>query len=88
MAHSRIMLTCKKCGGQICIGKKFVGAYYSVNEKLLETINDFYENHEDCLQPEDLVWTDAKDYFMILEEGDDPKEFINTIQEEQGENDE
>lgn len=72
MANSRIMLTCKHCGEQFCIGKGYLGAYFTRNEKMFEQLNDFYDKHErgECCDNIDCS-DDAKNHFVILEEGDE-----------------
>jgi hypothetical protein len=71
MANSRIMLTCKHCGGQFVIGKGYCGSYITTNEKMYEQLNEFYSKHSmgECADEFDCS-IDAKDHFLILEEGD------------------
>lgn len=71
MANSRIMLTCKHCGEQFVIGKGYLGSYFTRNEKMYEQLNEFYSKHSmgECADEIDCS-DDAKDHFLILEEGD------------------
>lgn len=71
MANSRIMLTCKHCGEQFAIGKGYFGSYFTRNEKMNEQLNEFYSKHSmgECTGEIDCS-DDAKDHFVILEEGD------------------
>lgn len=76
MANSRIMLTCKHCGEQICIGKGYFGSYHTGNEQIFDTLNEFYENHAHGSCGEIDCSDDAKNHFVILEEGDELNEQI------------
>ena len=71
MANSRIMLTCKHCGKQIVIGKGYFGEYYTGNKNMSNDLNDFYLEHRMgiCTREFDCS-DDAKNHFLILEEGD------------------
>ena len=71
MANSRIMLTCKHCGEQLVLGKGYFGSYFTQNEKMYERLNDFFEKHRMGECSEDIDCSDdAKNHFVILEEGD------------------
>ena len=72
MANSRIMLTCKHCGEQFCIGKGYLGSYFTRNEEMFEQLNEFYDKHKmgECSDDIDCS-DDAKNHFVILEEGDE-----------------
>ena len=71
MANSRIMLTCKHCGEQFVIGKGYQGSYFTLNEKIYEQLNEFYEKHsKGGCSDEFNCSDDAKNHFAILEEGD------------------
>ena len=74
MANSRIMLTCKHCGGQLVIAKGDFGHYYTYDDVGL-ALTDFFEKHGygKCLgenADENCFSNDAKDHFVILEKGD------------------
>lgn len=71
MANSRIMLTCNHCGEQFAIGNGYFGSYFTRNDKLHEQLNEFYSKHSmgNCTY-EINCSDDAKDHFLILEEGD------------------
>lgn len=71
MANSRIMLTCKHCGGQMVLGKGFLGSYHTVEENKAAQLNDFFEKHEKGKCSEEGCCSDnARDHFIILEEGE------------------
>lgn len=71
MANSRIMLTCKHCGDQFVLGKGYFGSYFTVNEKMYEQLNEFYAKHNTGECSDDIdASDDAKNHFVILEEGD------------------
>ncbi len=74
MANSRIMLTCKHCGGQIVLAKGDIGHYYT-SEEIYPALVDFFEKHEygKCLgeNADEICFSDdAKDHFVILDKGD------------------
>ena len=69
MANSRIMLTCKHCGEQLCIGKGAHGAYYTVNKNMYYDLNEFYEKHQSGLCSDETDCSDdARNHFCIREE--------------------
>ena len=71
MANSRIMLTCKHCGKQLAIGKGYLGCYRTVNKDIYNSLNEFYYKHSNGICVDDFDCTDdAKEHFLILEEGD------------------
>ena len=74
MANSRLMLTCKHCGGQMVLAKGDFGHYYTYDDVGL-ALTDFFKKHEygNCLgenADENCFSNDAKDHFVILEKGD------------------
>ena len=77
MANSRIYLTCKHCGGYICLGKGYFGCYSTRNEQIFDDLNEFFREHEMGLCSDEAdASDDAKNHFVILEEGDEPNEQI------------
>lgn len=71
MANSRIMLVCKHCGKDFCIGKGYFGSYSTSNEELHKQLNIFYGEHEHGCCSEDTDCSDnARNHFAILEEGE------------------
>ena len=71
MANSRIMLTCKHCGGQMVLAKGSLGSYHTVEENKAAQLNDFFEKHEKGQCSEEYSCSDnARDHFIILEEGE------------------
>ncbi len=71
MANSRIMLVCKHCGGEFCIGKGYFGVYSTRNENMHHDLNAFYDAHECGICSDDADCTDnARNHFIILEEGE------------------
>lgn len=72
MANSRIMLVCKHCGKDFCIGKGYFGSYSTSNDELHKQLNIFYGEHEHGCCSEDTDCSDnARNHFAILEEGED-----------------
>lgn len=74
MANSRIMLTCRHCGGQTVLAKGDFGQYRAF-EDAYTALNDFFQKHEygNCLgenADKNCFSNDAKDHFVILEKGD------------------
>ena len=71
MANSRIMLVCKHCGGDMVIGKGYYGKYHTCNEEMYSYLNAFYDTHARGLCCGDINVSDnARDHFVILEEGE------------------
>lgn len=72
MANSRIMLVCKHCGGEFYLGKGCLGSYFTRNENIFEDLNEFYKKHSMGLcNSDDASCSDnARDHFVILEEGE------------------
>ena len=71
MANSRIMLTCRHCGGQTTLAKGNFGKYYPF-EDAYSALSDFFEKHEyGVCAGETCCSDDAKDHFVILEKGDE-----------------
>lgn len=71
MANSRIMLTCRHCGEQLCLGKGYFGAYHTVSENKSVELNDFFYKHRSGICSDDIDCTDnARSHFVLLEEGE------------------
>lgn len=71
MANSRIMLVCKHCGENFCIGKGYYGSYSTCNDELHKQLNIFYNKHEHGCCSDDTDCSDnARNHFAILEEGE------------------
>lgn len=69
MANNRIYLRCKQCGKTLFLGKGFGGSYYTSsefykNKDLLESLNQFYEEHTWC----DRFQLSEKEIKEILED--------------------
>lgn len=70
MANSRIMLTCRHCGGQTTLAKGDFGHYYAF-EDASSALNEFFQKHMhgDCVNA-DCYSDNARDHFVILEKGE------------------
>lgn len=78
MANSRIMLTCKHCGKQIALGKGYIGAYGCVTTNMENHLNEFFKEHEHGMCSDDPINSmsdNARDHFLILEEGERLEDF-------------
>lgn len=70
MANSRICIACKHCGEQLYIGKGYFGSYVAF-DNLTEKLDEFFKKHEMGICSDDADCSDdAKNHFVILEEGD------------------
>lgn len=71
MANSRIMLTCRHCGEQVVLGAGSGGKYHTSNYMLDESLNEFFGKHGAGRCSDNINCADdAKEHFVILEEGD------------------
>ena len=70
MANSRIMLTCRHCGGQTTLAKGDYGHYYAF-EDASSALNEFFQKHMHgaCVNA-DCYSDNARDHFVILEKGE------------------
>lgn len=89
MANSRIMLACRHCGEQICIGKGYVGSYCTLNTNIFHILNDFYEKHMQgkcCVDDKEIHYSEnARDHFVILEEGETLADISDVVEVKRGE---
>lgn len=70
MANSRIMLVCKHCGGEMVLGKGYLGSY-SCCENKADELNAFFAEHECGICADEADCSDnARNHFVILEEGE------------------
>ncbi len=78
MSNSRIMLTCKHCGDQITLGSGYIGSYYCTAKNMEGHLNDFFRKHEHGMcseNPHKSMSDNARDHFVILEEGEKLEDF-------------
>lgn len=81
MANSRIMLTCRHCGEQICIGKGYHGVYSTVNDNLHNELNKFYEKHKESICTEEINCSDnAREHFEIREFFENPEDVPDVVE--------
>jgi hypothetical protein len=78
MANSRIMLTCKHCGEQMCLGSGYHGEYSTINKNLSEELNRFYHRHKEGICSEEICCSDnARDHFEIQEFFENPEDYMS-----------
>lgn len=70
MANSRIMLVCKHCGGEMVLGNGYFGSYRTRGNKT-DALNAFFKEHKSgCCSDEVDCSDNARNHFVILEEGE------------------
>ena len=88
MANSRIMLTCKHCGEQKTLASGYIGAYYCTGKNMEDQLNEFFKKHEHGMCSDDPINStsdNARDHFVILEEGEDLEDFVEITEVKHGE---